>query len=230
MLRALLAAALATLAFAAPAQAGGGRYTIDGGTPVEQAQVKMALDASSFNWSQVPETVSIHILPGTGDLGLGEGGSSALPGEIMLDADTLDWGPFAWGVVQHEYAHQVDFFLLTEAQRAEATKLLGGDRWAFDGTFAHEQYTAERFASMLAWTFWTSPVSAEGPHYDRDTLMAGADTHAFQAMLARWGLAQAPAPVCRLVKVKRGHWVWVRMRGRRVHRWARPEYGKVCTN
>ena len=92
-------------------RATGGRYAFAGGTPRQQAEVARALAASSFDWDIVPATVTIHI--GRGVL------PRATPGEIWLDADLLDAGPVAWGVVQHEYAHQVDFLLLTPAARAQ---------------------------------------------------------------------------------------------------------------
>ena len=154
----------ATLAFAHDARAGGGHYVFDGGTAAEQAQVHGALDASSFDWSVVPVTVTVHIARGIG--------SSAAPGQIWLDADLLDAGTFAWGVVQHEYAHQVDFFLLSSAARAQLLTALGGAAWwqpsaaanAPDGTLQHASLASERFASTLAWSYWQSPSNALKPH------------------------------------------------------------------
>jgi hypothetical protein len=40
------------------------------------------------------------------------------------------------GTIQHEYAHQVDFFLLTDVQRERLNALLGGKIWAHDETKA----------------------------------------------------------------------------------------------
>src|SRR5204862_3786173 len=87
-----------------------GRYAFTGGTPRERTEVVRALGASTFDWGLVRARVTIHI-----DRGML---SSAAPGEIWLDANLLDAGKFAWGVVQHEYAHEVDFFLLNAASRA----------------------------------------------------------------------------------------------------------------
>jgi hypothetical protein len=84
-------------------------YTFDGGTRNERATVVLALEASSFDWTLIPGSVTIHIVPGEP--------SRSLPREIWLDADLLDAGEFAWGVVQHEYAHQVDYLLLDDAER-----------------------------------------------------------------------------------------------------------------
>jgi hypothetical protein len=154
----------ATLALAPDAFAGGGRYVFDGGTPNEQLQVHSALEASSFDWSVVPVTVTVHIARGIG--------SSASPAQIWLDADLLDAGTFAWGVVQHEYAHQVDFFLLSASARAQLLTALGGAAWwqssaaanAPDGTLQHASLASERFASTIAWSYWQSPANVLRPH------------------------------------------------------------------
>jgi hypothetical protein len=64
----------------------------------------------------------------------------------------------AWGVIQHEFAHQVDFFLLDKRTRRKLTRLLRAKAsWPGDGRFAHDSYGAERFASTLAWAYWPSP-------------------------------------------------------------------------
>src|SRR5712671_513959 len=94
-------------ALAPAAQASGGRYVFDGGTRAQRGQVRSALRASSFDWSLVPGRIVIHI---------GNGVSPhAVAGQIWLDAGLLDTGRFSWGVVQHEYAHQVDFGVLTDS-------------------------------------------------------------------------------------------------------------------
>ena len=94
---------------ASPALAAGGNY-VHGGTAKQQGQVKAALNASAFDWSLVPQQIVVHIAPGIP--------SEATFGNIWLDSNLLDSGIFAWGVVQHEYAHQVDFFLLDDAKRS----------------------------------------------------------------------------------------------------------------
>ena len=166
---------LAALAFPALAQASGGNYVFDGGTPAEQGQVRAALNASSFDWSLVPAQVVIHIQPGVT--------SEAVPGQIWLDSGLLDSGRFAWGVVQHEYAHQVDFFLLDDAKRARIASALGGVAWwapgatsslAPNGTLKHAQLTSERFASTLAWAYWQSPENCMSPR------LAGAESGALK--------------------------------------------------
>jgi hypothetical protein len=153
---ALGAAAAVALGSALPAKAAGGRYVFDGGTAREQATVREALDASAFPWSLVPTEIAIHIRRGAP--------TGATAGTIALDADLLDSGRFAWGVVQHEYAHQVDFFLLDAARRAELASALGGRTWWRDTTGTpHDQLTSERFASTLAWSYWPSQENVMRP-------------------------------------------------------------------
>jgi hypothetical protein len=147
------AVVLASLALAAAvcgrAQARGGNYVFDGGTPAQRAQVVAALEASAFNWSLVPRRITIHI---------GEGmNSEATPGEIWLDAGLLRTRRFAWAIVQHEYAHQVDYFLLTQDDRAVLNTLFGTSDWCYGVRgLKHEAYGCERFASELSWAFWPS--------------------------------------------------------------------------
>src|SRR3954471_9797698 len=118
----LLSTAAAALALVPAAFASGGTYVFDGGNKPERRQVTAALNASAFPWGIVPGTVVVHIAPGAA--------SSASPGRISLDADLLDAGTFSWGVVQHEYAHVVDFALLTQASRAQLHLLLQGAEWS----------------------------------------------------------------------------------------------------
>jgi len=183
-LRMLLATSALALAFAGGAEAAGGHYLFDGGSRAEQAQVEKALNASSFNWSVVPATITVHIARGHY--------SEATYGEIWLDADLLDSGIFSWGVVQHEYAHQVDFFLLNDTRRAMLAGL-GGQAWwatgatasgAPNGTLAHADLTSERFASTLAWAYWPSPSNSMRPTSTSDESAAMAPA-AFRSLLAR---------------------------------------------
>ncbi|HEY2935573.1 MAG TPA: hypothetical protein VGJ25_03185 [Gaiellaceae bacterium] len=161
----------------APASAGGGRYLFAGGTAHEQAQVRAALEASSFDWGLVPLLITIHIAPGLD--------SCALPGHVILDADLLDSGRFAWGVVQHEYAHQVDFFVLDDPARARLAAALGGSSWWQTATWeAHGDLTGERFASSLAWAYWPSAENVMRPESAEDE--AGSlPPLAFRALLSR---------------------------------------------
>jgi hypothetical protein len=177
---------LSALAFGLLAQsalAGGGSYTFAGGTPSEQATVHAALEASSFNWSLIPSTITVHI--GT------IGDSYSVYGNVYLDAALLDSGSFSWGVVQHEFAHQVDFFLLDDTKRAQLNTLLGGKDWCYSVQgLKHSDYGCERFASELAWAYWPSSDNSMKPASASDE--AGAmPVDQFRVLLA--GLIGAPS-------------------------------------
>lgn len=153
---ALILTAVGALGTSAPALAAGGDYTFAGGTAKQQGQVKAALNASSFNWSLVPQQIVIHIAPGIS--------SEATVGNIWLDSNLLNTGMFAWGVVQHEYAHQVDFFLLADPQRALLTQRLHAHDWCYGILgLGHRQYGCERFASTLAWAYWPDRRNSQRP-------------------------------------------------------------------
>lgn len=147
MLKRLLLVGFASLVLAPGALAKGGNYVFDGGTRAEQAQVKAALDVSSFDFSLVPGPVTIHVVGGFVP--------EATPGQIWLDASLLDTGRFAWGVVQHEYGHQVDFALLDDSERGRLQSLLGGTAWCSGAS--HDQLACERFADLISWAYWPSP-------------------------------------------------------------------------
>jgi hypothetical protein len=158
-------------------------YSLDGGTPREQATVRTGLAASSFPWQVVPAHVRIHIQAGVL--------SHAVPGEIWLDSHLLDAGRFSWAIVQHEFAHQVDFFLLDDVARAELATRLGGTAWwnstryalAPDGSLVHGQLTAERFASTLTWAYWPCRANVLRPESPGDE-SAALPPAAFRALLA----------------------------------------------
>jgi hypothetical protein len=173
---ALFVVAVALLAFPTHASASGGRYAFDGGTAAERGQVRAALRASSFDWNVVPGTITVHIRRGIG--------SQATPGEVWLDADLLDSGTFAWGVVQHEFAHEVDFLLLTDADRARIQAVLGGSGWCF-GAESHDDNGCERFATALSWAYWPSPRNAFAPR--GEGWLSPASVRALRALLAGLG-------------------------------------------
>jgi len=178
-----LFSAICFFAFAQSALAGGGSYTFVSGTPAEQATVRSALEASSFPWGLIPQTITIHI---------GSFGSSySTYGQIYLDANLLDSGRFAWGVVQHELGHQVDFFLLDAAKRAQLLQLLGGRDWCYSiSGLKHSDYGCERFASELAWAYWPSPDNSMKPTGPNDEA-AAMPVAQFRALLTQ--LIGAPA-------------------------------------
>lgn len=159
-MRHLIGLSLAALALAlpAPALSSGGNYGFDGGTQPERAQVTAALDASAFRWSVVPGPVVVHIARGVD--------SHALPGQIWLDANLLDAGTFSWGAVQHEYAHVVDFAVLTDALRARLHELLQGTTWW--GPAEQKGLDSERFADLVSWAYWPSPDNVMRPRSAQD--------------------------------------------------------------
>ena len=167
----LLVPLLLALTFAPSALGGGGNYVFDGGSRVEQTQVRSALNASSFDWGIVPGPVVIHI---------GGAGPHTTPGAIWLDAGLLDSGRFSWGVVQHEYAHQLDFALLTDPMRAQLHTLLGGASW-WSGS--HATLDGERFADAVAWAYWPSADNVMRPAW-----AVGGSPSRFRALLG--GLLQ----------------------------------------
>ena len=98
--------------------------------------------------------------------------AGATLGNVWIGSQLLRSGIFAWGVVQHEYAHQVDFGLLTTQMRAVLQPVLGAAAWCYNG-YAHSfhdveglpsmKYGCERFASMIAWAYWHSPDNSMDP-------------------------------------------------------------------
>jgi hypothetical protein len=170
--------ALVTLAVAPAAFARGGNYTFDGGTAAQRKQVVRALDASSFDWSILPARVTIQIARGLD--------SEATPAHVSLDADLLNAGRFSWGVVQHEFAHQVDFLLLADAQREELRNLLHAPVWCTSDVLglAHSDYGCERFASTLSWAYWPNTDNSMRPGSTNDE-SAAMNPAAFRAVLKR---------------------------------------------
>ena len=169
--------AVAFLAFPAATSGAVGGYAFDGGTKKEREAVVAALEASSFDWTLLPVPITIRIVRGEP--------SRSLPREVWLDADLLDSGEFAWGVVQHEYAHQVDYLLLDDAQRALLLRELGGRDWCYSVPgLAHDQYGCERFASTLAWSFWPSVENSMRPTHPGDESAAMAPAR-FRALVTR---------------------------------------------
>ena len=157
LLISILSLLATALVFSGGALASGGNYVFQGGTPSEQQTVKNGLNASSFNWSLVPQQITIVIAPVAVD--------NSVPGTINLDPSLLDSGEFSWGVVQNEYANQVDFFLLPQASDAAFNAALGGTVWcrADEAGLATAQYGCERFASTLAWAYWQDPQNCIRP-------------------------------------------------------------------
>jgi hypothetical protein len=174
--RLVLLVSLLALGVPGGALAGGGDYVFDGGTPRQHAQVRAALDASSFDWDVVPRQVTVHV----GAYGT----SRSTPGHVWLDGGLLDAGRFAWATVMDEYAHQVDFFVLDPAHRDVLRQELGAQAWCYERTgLGHGAYGCERFSSMLAWAYWPSRESSYRPESGSDE-SASMPAGEFRALLA----------------------------------------------
>jgi hypothetical protein len=181
----LLVVMLAGLVLAPSALAGGGSYVFDGGSHRDRAQVRAALEASSFDWNIVPATVTIHLRQGVQP--------SSSRGEIWLDTDLLAAGRFGWAVVQDEYAHQVDHFLFDHGTRARLNGLLGGGDWCYGvAGLAHGNYGCERFASTLVWAYWPSADNSYRPASAADEA-AAMPPAAFRSLMSQLVGAKHPA-------------------------------------
>lgn len=165
------------LVLPAAAQARGGSYVVEGGTEAHRAQIRAALDASAFDWGVVPGTVTIHVVAGVRP--------AATPGHIWLDSALLEAGVFSWAVVQDEYAHQVDFLVLDEAQRRLLAGALGGRAWchADQPGLPHADYGCERFTSTLVWAYWPAAGNVYRPRSARDE-SAAMEPARFRALLS----------------------------------------------
>ena len=168
----------AAFALTGEAAAVGGRYSVLGGTHAQRAQVRAALNVSEFDWSIVPARITIHVARGAHP--------HAKPGHVWLDSHLLDSGRFSWAIVQHEYAHHVDFFLLDPASRALFNAALGGLDWCGAVTgLHHAAYGCERFASTLSWAYWPSEHNVLRPEADTDEAAAMA-APLFRELLSRF--------------------------------------------
>jgi hypothetical protein len=152
----ILAVTLAALALPGSALAGGGDYGFEGAGPAERSTVRAALNASAFDWSIVPQHVTIHVGP--------YGVSHSTPGDIWLDRGRLGAGRFAWATVMDEYAHQIDFQVLDASSRAVLQEKLGTSAWCYESAdLSHGANGCERFSSMVAWAYWPSKNNSYRP-------------------------------------------------------------------
>jgi hypothetical protein len=184
MVKRLVLPLVLAFALAPAAQAAGGRYVFDGGTRAQRGQVASALRASSFDWNLVPGKIVIHIGSGIS--------SHAVAGQIWLDGGLLNSGRFSWGVVQHEYAHQVDFGFLSDPMRLQLQPLLQDSAW-WGSIDQHAQLGCERFADLLAWAYWQSPDNVMKPSSPADE-GGQASPSAFRAALAALIQSTTPPP------------------------------------
>lgn len=171
---------LVAVSLLAPAEAlaKGGQFVFEGGNAFQRTQVSKALSVSRFDWNLVPLS-TVHIKKGID--------SYALPGHIYLNADLLNAGMFSWGVIQHEYAHLLDFALLDEPARTSLLPRLGATDWWL-GEY-HDERGVERFASTLAWAYWPVPDNAMKPQRPGDESSAMKPL-AFRTMLKKLLIAR----------------------------------------
>jgi hypothetical protein len=149
--RAGLIALFASLALAGTAQAADGNYVLEGGSPEAQETVRAAVEASRFDFDSIPTQITIRISSC--------GCAGARPGLIVLDGavvtDTSLGDRYSWGVIQNEFAHQVDFSLFDDADRAAMRGLVGGKDWCYERAgLLHDQHGCERFSDVFTWAFW----------------------------------------------------------------------------
>jgi hypothetical protein len=149
-------------------------FTLDGGSARERAQIEAALAASAFDWQQLPVAIHVHVRPRMA--------ARATPGHVWLSSELLASGRFAWAVIQDEFAHQVDFFLLDEEERALLNAALGGTSWYGAPGTPHDRLGAERFASTLVWTYWPSRENSYRPRSSTD-VSAALDPERFRRLL-----------------------------------------------
>lgn len=149
-------------------------FVVDGGSARERAQIEAALAASAFDWRVLPITVQVHVQPGVA--------SRATPGHVWLSSELLASGKFAWAVIQDEFAHQVDFFLLDSSRRELLIAALGGESWYERAGVPHHRRGAERFAATLVWSYWPSRENSYRPRSAQD-VSAALDPDRFRRLL-----------------------------------------------
>jgi hypothetical protein len=132
-----------------------------GGSDAARAEVIAALDASAFDWSVIGRPVTVQIF----DCGC----AGSRPDVVVLDETLLASSPYgraySWGIVQHEFAHQVWWYALDDARRSELQTVLGGTDLCYEQPgLPHDAHACELFASTLGWAYWPvagNPMQAE---------------------------------------------------------------------
>ena len=130
------------------ALAGGGDYVFDGGTARQQAQVRAALEASSFDWDVVKRQVTVHVGA--------HGTSRSTPGHVWLDGGLLDTGRFAWAIVSTS-THTRSTSQCSTPPIVRGSAPLGAARLVLRGARPRPRdYGCERFATLVSWAYWPS--------------------------------------------------------------------------
>ena len=150
-------------------------YAVEGGSTRERGQIEAALAASSFDWRLLPP-IQVHVLPGVP--------ARSIPGHVWLSSELLASGRFGWAVIQDEFAHQVDFFLLDDDERALLNAALGGDSWYARSDLPHERRGVERFTSTFVWAYWPARENSYRPR-SRSDESAALGPRSFRNLLER---------------------------------------------
>jgi hypothetical protein len=157
----VLLAALAALVLPGKAGAADVALEFSGGSDTARAEVIAALDASAFDWSLIGRPVTVQIFEC--------GCAGSRPGVVVLDETMLASSPYGraytWGIVQHEFAHQVWWYALDDERRSELQALLGGRDLCYEQPgLPHDAHACELFASTMTWAYWPvagNPMQAE---------------------------------------------------------------------
>jgi hypothetical protein len=157
----VLLAALVVLALPGKAGAADVALEFSGGSNAARGEVIAALEASAFDWSLIARPVTVQIF----DCGC----AGSRPGVVVLDETMLASSPYGraytWGIVQHEFAHQVWWYALDDGRRSELQALLGGADLCYEQLgLPHDAHACELFASTLSWAYWRvagNPMQAE---------------------------------------------------------------------
>ena len=147
----ILVAALFALLLPADAKASGGSYTFSGGSEAARTEVRNALDASAFDWSLVPQTISIQIVD-CGCAGPVRGSSSStrrcssrrrtaapIPGASSSTSTPTRSGGSLWTMSSGRFS-----------RTGWAAPTFRYERPGL----SHDDHACERFASTLAWACW----------------------------------------------------------------------------
>jgi hypothetical protein len=154
---------VALVALALPGAAGAADVALEfsGGSDAARAEVLAALDASAFDWSLIGRPVTVQIYAC--------GCAGSRPGVVVVDETMLAASPYGraytWGIVQHEFAHQVWWYALDDGRRSQFQTLLGGADLCYEQPgLPHDAHACELFASTLGWAYWPvagNPMQAE---------------------------------------------------------------------
>ena len=176
--RLVLAATLLALVLpgSAVATSAGAYVAFDGGSVRERAQVRAALQTSSFDWAVVQQQTTVHI--GT------YGTSYSTPGHVWLDARPAPHGQASRGRPSWTSSPTRSTSSCSTSRAARSSGEASGPRpGATSSPSRPLALGRERFASMVAWAYWPSKENAYRPRSRTDET-AAMPAPAFRALLA----------------------------------------------